>query len=56
MLPDELLEVLACPRCHGPLTYGAPESVLDCPACALRFRIADDVPVLLVEEAEPLPG
>jgi uncharacterized protein YbaR (Trm112 family) len=52
----ELLEILACPRCHGPLRYAEPEAALDCPACRLRFRVEAGVPVLLLSEARPLPG
>lgn len=54
-LRPELLEILVCPRCKGELDYREAESALDCAACALRYRVEDDIPVLLPEEAKPLP-
>ncbi len=55
MLDAELLEILACPACKGPLTVLPDHSALDCPACRLRFRVEDDIPIMLLDEAEPLP-
>jgi len=55
MLDPKLLDILACPRCKGPVTPAADHSVLDCPACRLRYRVEDDIPIMLVDEAEPLP-
>ncbi|MDE7064548.1 MAG: Trm112 family protein [Desulfovibrionaceae bacterium] len=52
----ELLEILACPRCHGALEAlgdNADEG-LSCPACAVVYPVRDDIPVMLVEEAVPL--
>jgi len=48
-LPDDLMDVLACPKCRGPLREGP--SVLDCPACDLRYPVRDGIPILLIEEA-----
>jgi hypothetical protein len=53
-LPPQLLEVLVCPRCKGPLEYRAAEAALLCHRCALRFPVRDDIPVMLVDEATPL--
>jgi uncharacterized protein len=54
----ELLEILVCPESREPLLYfpdGDPrdggEPFLFCPASRLLYRIDDDVPVMLVEEA-----
>ncbi len=55
MLKPELLEILACPACKGSLLPLPDHSALDCPACKLRFRVEDDIPIMLLEEAEPLP-
>jgi uncharacterized protein len=51
-LPKELLEILACPQCRGPLAV-EPES-LRCDACRLRYRVENGIPVMLVHEAEQL--
>ena len=52
MLKKELLDILACPKCKGELTYDADRARLDCPACRLRYRIEDDIPIMLIDEAE----
>jgi hypothetical protein len=52
MLPQELLDVLACPRCRGELAYEPEPEGLSCPACRLRFAVQDGIPNLLLDEAE----
>jgi uncharacterized protein YbaR (Trm112 family) len=51
-LSRELLELLVCPKCKGELAYKEREDKLNCENCRLSFRIEDDIPVLLIEEAE----
>ena len=51
-LSSELLAILVCPACKGDLTYDAGAQTLSCPACRLRYKIVDDIPVMLVPEAE----
>lgn len=53
-LPEHLLDKLACPKCHGPLRLDEAHTRLVCEACRLAFRIEDDIPVLLLDEAEPV--
>ncbi len=53
-LSPQLLAVLVCPRCKGPLDYREGESSLVCARCALRYPVRDDIPVMLVDEATPL--
>ena len=50
MLSKELLDVLACPKCKGSLKYNGKKLV--CRKCRLRFRINDDIPDMLLENAE----
>jgi uncharacterized protein len=52
MLHQELLDILACPKCKGELKYDPERSRLECPACRLRYRIEDDIPIMLIDEAE----
>jgi len=52
MLDDELLKILACPACKGELTYDRENSTLECHRCRLRYPVKDDVPIMLVEEAQ----
>jgi uncharacterized protein YbaR (Trm112 family) len=51
-LSPELLSILVCPACKGDLVYEESAQRLTCNACRLRYRIMDDIPVMLVEEAE----
>lgn len=51
-ISEELLEILVCPQCHGDLTYDRAAEKLDCSTCRLRYPIVDDIPVMLIEEAE----
>ena len=55
VLDPKLLEILACPLCKGELTPLPDHSALDCPACRLRYRVDDGIPIMLPEEAEALP-
>lgn len=53
---QELLAILACPRCKGPLRMTAAGS-LGCPRCRVAYPISDDIPVMIYEEAAPwTPG
>ncbi|WP_457677659.1 Trm112 family protein [Thermovibrio sp.] len=52
MVPKELLEILACPKCKGALEYREKEQKLICHKCKLAYPIIDDIPVMLIEEAE----
>ena len=51
-LDDRLLEILVCPQCKGELEYDRENSKLICRACKLAYPIRDDIPVMLVDEAE----
>ena len=55
-LHPDLLEILVCPQCHGDLVYReGPEEALICHACRLVFPVEDDIPIMLIDEAQPLP-
>ena len=54
---DDLLEILVCPADRGPLLLvqrsgGAGGSALYNPRLHRAYRIDDDIPVLLVDEAD----
>ena len=53
-LDKELLEILACPESKAPLIYFEQEEFLFCPVSRLKYSIKDEIPVMLVEEAERL--
>jgi uncharacterized protein len=50
----ELKEVLACPKCKGELEFREEEDRIVCHACKLVYRVDDDIPVMLIDEAQPL--
>jgi hypothetical protein len=52
MLSEKLLEILACPKCKGDLNYDRDNAKLICENCRLRYRIEDDIPIMLIDEAE----
>ncbi|MGH7775704.1 MAG: Trm112 family protein [Candidatus Dormibacterales bacterium] len=54
-VPADLLAILACPACHGSLEPAPGGDGLDCAACKLRYPVVDGIPIMLVEEASPLP-
>ncbi len=51
-LDAQLLEILACPTDKGPLLYLADEDTLYNPRLKRRYAIRDDIPIMLVDEAE----
>jgi uncharacterized protein YbaR (Trm112 family) len=51
-LSPDLLSILVCPACKGDLEYDATAATLTCNACRLRYRVEDDIPVMLIDEAE----
>jgi uncharacterized protein YbaR (Trm112 family) len=51
-LDPQLLEILACPDDKGPLLYFSDEDSLYNPRLQRRYAIKDDIPIMLVDEAE----
>jgi uncharacterized protein YbaR (Trm112 family) len=54
MIDPELLTILVCPRCKGELRYEASPPSLVCEGCRVRYPVRDGIPILLIDEAEPL--
>jgi uncharacterized protein YbaR (Trm112 family) len=54
-LDPQLLEILACPKDKGPLTYSEEKQVLINERLGIAYRIEDNIPVLLIDEATPWP-
>jgi uncharacterized protein len=53
-IAQELKEILACPKCKGELEFREEKQEIVCRTCKLVYRIEDDIPVMLVDEAKPL--
>ena len=51
----ELLEILVCPNDRGELDYLEEQQVIVCRTCGYRYPVRDDIPVMLIDEAEK-PG
>lgn len=51
-LDQRLLDVLACPKDKGPLYFVADASMLYNPRLQLRYHVRDDIPVMLIDEAD----
>ena len=54
MIDRELLEILACPACKAPVTQQGDRIV--CTKCGRRSPIKNDIPAMLVDEAEQPEG
>ncbi len=52
-LDPRLLQIIVCPKCRGELAYDEEKAELRCPDCRLVYRIEDDIPILLIDEARP---
>jgi uncharacterized protein len=55
-LDPALLAILACPNCHGELVADDAAERLTCQSCGYRYPVRDDIPVMLVDEAEKPAG
>tara|TARA_B100001115_G_C15624137_1_gene299645 strand:- start:291 stop:470 length:180 start_codon:yes stop_codon:yes gene_type:complete len=53
-LDKTLLDILVCPLCKGNLTYQQDSQELICFVDKLAFRIEDDIPIMVPDEARKL--
>ena len=51
----ELLDILACPKCKGSIFLNESENGLICRHCRLLYEIRDGIPIMLIDEAKPIP-
>ena len=54
MISKDLLDILACPKCKGPVELTAKGDALVCKSCRLMYEIREDIPVMLIDEAQKL--
>ena len=50
MISKELLDILACPACKSDVRLQDDKIV--CSKCGRRYPVKDDIPIMLIEEAE----
>lgn len=51
-ISKELLEILACPLCKEEVKLTADGNGLKCEKCRRVYPIRDDIPIMLIEEAQ----
>ena len=54
MISKDLLDILACPQCKGPVDLTEKGDGLVCKSCRLMYEIREDIPVMLIDEAKKL--
>lgn len=52
MIDKKLLDILACPKCKGDIRLEGDRLI--CDTCKLAYPIKDDIPIMIIEEAEKL--
>ncbi len=50
-IPQDLLDILACPACIKPLTLSPQHDSLKCATCRRVYPIRDGFPILLIDQA-----
>jgi uncharacterized protein YbaR (Trm112 family) len=53
-IKQELLDILACPKCKGDIHLNEMGDGLICDNCKLLYEIRDDIPIMLIDEAKPI--
>jgi uncharacterized protein YbaR (Trm112 family) len=53
-ISEELLDILACPKCKGEIHLNETKDGLICNHCRLLYEIRDGIPIMLIDEARPL--
>lgn len=54
MIKKELLDILACPQCKGPVELDPQQTAIVCRACRLQYEIREGIPIMLIDQAKPL--
>lgn len=55
MIKEELLKILCCPETRAPLVLEENSLISTDPVTRRKYRIQDDIPVMLIDESEILP-
>ena len=53
-MDSQLIEILVCPLCKGPLQWRKAAGALVCRADRLAYPVRDGIPIMLEEEARSL--
>lgn len=52
MVDERLLKILVCPKCKQDIR--PVEDALACDNCGVKYPVRDGIPIMLIDEAEPL--
>lgn len=58
VIDKDLLDILVCPSCREPVKLTESDAGDDaqarlvCSGCGLRYPVKDDIPIMLIEEAQ----
>ncbi|MCP4601825.1 MAG: Trm112 family protein [Proteobacteria bacterium] len=52
-ISQELIDILACPKCKGSLEQIEEPEGFACKGCNLLYKVEDDIPNFLIDEAVP---
>ncbi len=55
-ISEELLDILACPKCKGEIHLHQGGEGLVCNSCLLMYPIREEIPVMLIDEAIKVEG
>lgn len=53
-LDEQLLGIIACPKCKGNLYLTEDKNSLVCEQCKLIYEIREGIPILLIDEAKSI--
>ncbi|MEM9243137.1 MAG: Trm112 family protein [Pseudomonadota bacterium] len=53
-MDERLLDILVCPLCKGRIIYDREKQTLTCRADRLVFPIKNNIPIMLLSEAQEL--
>ena len=51
---EELLKIIACPKCKGEVELSPERNALICERCRLVYEIREGIPIMLIDEASSL--
>ncbi|THB71310.1 MAG: Trm112 family protein [Desulfobulbaceae bacterium] len=54
MINNELIEILACPKCKGVVELAPDKTGIICKACNVLYEIRDEIPIMLIDEAKKI--
>jgi uncharacterized protein YbaR (Trm112 family) len=56
MMPNDLLERLACPRRRAKVSLDDAATAVLCRQCGVQFPVRGQAPILLLSQATPIRG